>query len=347
MVKKSLIGALALGVALISGPNAYAEGQFEETEQVEPIPYSIISKNDIALENSKPKIMATFEYKSNRKGYEGDIFRYNLLEDGTISQADKSKVKLAQRWFYDVDGDGKFGNAEAKAIESGKLIYMHPQFNKIASEKIKKTFEDLGGLKEQYDEKVGNLEKELAKRKEDEVKESKRKTDRGLKLILRGTSDTDFNNFGAGIGLKYNPVKDIGFSALANFNKAGDENISHIYTPEFKGIYGEINKDETNSFSIGPSLEFQAGPFFLGGGFNYWNWIEQTKEKIIQDGTILKSNTNSLPKSKIFGNMYAGLEFKFKNLGFGGSIGYDGKKGPYIGARTTIRLNKPKRESKK
>ena len=99
-----------------------------------------------------------------------------------------------------------------------------------------------------------------------------------------------------------------------------------------------------NSFSIGPSLELQTGPLILGGGFNYWNWIEKTEEKIMRDNTVLKSNTNSTPNSKIFGNIYAGLEFKLKNFGLGASVGYDGKQGPYVGARTTVRLNRPKRE---
>jgi hypothetical protein len=338
MAKKSLIAALALGIALISGPKVYSEGQIEETEKVEQsIPESNCSSNEIALENSEPKIMATFEYESNRKGYEGDIFRYNLLEDSTISQADKPTVKLAQRWFYDVDGDGEFGDAEVKAIESGKIIYMHPEFNKIASKEIKKIFEELGGLKEQYETEVGNLEKELEKEKEDKIGES----NKGLDLILGFNADSDFNSFGGSIGLKYNFSKNIALSALANFNKAGDENLSNTRTPEFKGIYGEINKDETNSFSIGPSLEFQAGPFIFGGGFNYWNWIEEIKEEIKEEGTIVKSNTNSIPNSKNFGNIYAGLELKFKNWGIGGIGGYDFKQGPYFGARATIKLNKP------
>ena len=327
--------AIATGLALLTLGGVFASAE-ECTEETKPVEQSI-------QDSQNQEIIATFQYESNRPEpeYNGLTFKYNLWNDGTISQADKSRVDFAQRWFYDIDGDGKFGNAELNAIESGKLIYMHPEFNKIANEEIKETFNSMLDLTK----KVPYQTRILGVKSVDErTKQKELQKDGGLNLILRGTADTDFNNFGAGIGLQYNPVKNIGLAVLANFSKAGNENISDTQTPTFKEIYGEINKDEINSFSIGPSFELQAGPIILGAGFNYWNWIEETNEKIIKGTETVKSNINSIPNSRIFGNIYAGLEFKIKNFGFGATIGYDDKKGPYLGARTTIRLNRPRRE---
>lgn len=349
MIKKAIAGLVLL---TLGGAHALAENSFKEIKNTK---------------NSEPEIISTFEYESHRKGYEKDVFRYNLWSDGTISQADKLKVEFAQRWFYDIDGDGKFGEAEAKAIKSGKLIYMHPEFNKIANQQLEKILKNIK-LKEKIEIGERKYPSWLAEKKIYEFNEIEKRTtiqtkqqsevlkrkeqkklqkDGRLSLILRGTADTNFNNFGGGIGLQYTPIKNLGVSILANFSKSKDENISYTQTPAFKDIYGEIRKDEINSFSIGPSFELQIGPLFIGGGFNYWNWIEKTEEKIIKSTEVKKSNINSVPNSKIFGNMYTGLEFKFKNFGLGASMGYDTKEGPYVGARTTIRLNRPKREFKK
>ena len=94
----------------------------------------------ISVENDSPQIIATFEYESNRPEpeYNGKTFGYNVLIDGSISQADKPEVKFESLWFWDVNGDGKFGEAEKKALESGKLVYMHEDFNKLANEQLKK-----------------------------------------------------------------------------------------------------------------------------------------------------------------------------------------------------------------
>ena len=123
MAKKSSIitaGALALALAFGAG-KARAEEQFKQ----------------------EPKIIASFEYNSHRPEpeYFGKKFMYNIWSDNTISQADKPRVKFSQIWFYDVDGDGKFGKAELDMLKSGKLIYMHPEFNKIANSEIRSALE--------------------------------------------------------------------------------------------------------------------------------------------------------------------------------------------------------------
>ena len=100
---------------------------------------STLSPNVVYASNSENKVI-TFDYQSNRKNKEGSIFRYQVLNDNTISQANNPEVKFARNergWFYDIDGDGKFGEAELNAIKSGKGIYMHPEFSKIADSKLK------------------------------------------------------------------------------------------------------------------------------------------------------------------------------------------------------------------
>ena len=120
--------------------------------------------------DSLPKTIATFEYQSNRPEpeYSGKTFTYNfnVMSDGTfyITQEDpkvEQKPRFAQRWFWDVDGDGKFGDAEINAMKSGKLVYMHPEFNKIANSQTKKIFETLIAEKEESDKTINELEERL------------------------------------------------------------------------------------------------------------------------------------------------------------------------------------------
>ncbi|MCK4647766.1 hypothetical protein KAT24_02455 [Candidatus Pacearchaeota archaeon] len=370
MTKKSLIGAITLGAALISGANAHAdtnEGYFVRTaDNIMATNYlqeinqnsktsidSILGRGQGSVYAVDPTIglmnILKWLNSDEAKNFYGN--RLDLIK--TRYQSFLSEINKEQRTenygkslarLNKALEDGVLNPSELQGIEGTYMIIKKGGgWSVPALVKIEKNYDTTSKKRTTYPDLV---KKKLEKIGEKDSKEKLQK-DEGLHLILGLNVDTDFNNFGGAIGLKYDPVKDLSFSILANFSKAEDENIYHIKTPEFKGIYGEINKDEINSFSIGPSLEFQAGPLFFGGGFNYWNWIEKTEEKIMKGAEVKKSSINSIPNSKIFENMYAGLEFKFKNFGLGASVGYDGKKGPYVGARTTIRLNKPKRESKK
>ena len=134
---------IAAGVcfALAGIGAAHAAGEYENPNNVKPRTSQEISLSDTA----NPEILATFEYKSNRPEpeYNGKTFTYNILSDNSFSQSDKPNAKFSSIYFFDIDGDGKFGDAEREAIKSGKLIYMHPQFNQIANDKVKNVFNDL------------------------------------------------------------------------------------------------------------------------------------------------------------------------------------------------------------
>jgi len=121
MTRKNLVKAIVLGTALALGGNAFAQ------------------------ETKNQEVIATFEYTSHRpeKEYNGKTYQYNILSDGTICQADKPNVKFAQTWFYDVDGDDKFTEVDLAAYKEGKLIFMHPEFNKKANAKSKKILENI------------------------------------------------------------------------------------------------------------------------------------------------------------------------------------------------------------
>jgi hypothetical protein len=184
------------------------------------------------------------------------------------------------------------------------------------------------------------------------VEQKKSQLDNGVSLILQynGNKKTD----GAGIGLQYTPVKYLGFATLFNFNKAHDEKIFSYLTPGFKGTFGDSKTYRTNAYSLGASFELECGiplskevmlGLIGGAGFNYWNWVEKTKESIYNGSLPLKSNTNSVPESKFTENFYGGLELKFKNkFGIRFIAGHDsikhGRKGTYFGAGLTFRLNK-------
>lgn len=120
--KKSLVKALILGAGLVFAGNAYSQEQTKE-----------------------PQTIATFEYQSNRPEpeYNGKTFVYNILEDGSIVQADKPSVKFSPIWFYDVNNNGKIDEAEIEFMKSGKLIYMSSEFNEKANRETKKVLESL------------------------------------------------------------------------------------------------------------------------------------------------------------------------------------------------------------
>lgn len=120
MTRKNLVKAIVLGTALLTGVNAFAQSKDSE-------------------------VIATFEYTSHRpeKEYNGKTYKYNILSDGTICQTDKPNVKFAQTWFYDVNGNGEFDDEDLAARKSGKLVFMHPDFNKKANAESKRILENL------------------------------------------------------------------------------------------------------------------------------------------------------------------------------------------------------------
>ena len=155
MTTKNLVKAIAVAAGLAVGGNVYAQSKQPEV---------------IAT------LESTYEYPSNRQDKnKGKIHTYNFLSDGTIYRLDNPKVKFSQRWFWDVDGDGKFGTAEEKAIKEGKIVYMHPKFNELASNETKKALENKvqnSGLTSNVKESIldGDYSQDLSRRTDKDEK---------------------------------------------------------------------------------------------------------------------------------------------------------------------------------
>ncbi|MCK9568115.1 hypothetical protein M0R72_04145 [Candidatus Pacearchaeota archaeon] len=224
MTAKNLVKAIILGTALALGGNVYTQ-----------------TKN--------PEVIATFEYTSHRpeKEYNGKTYQYNILSDGTICQADKPNVKFAQTWFYDVDGDDKFTEVDLTAHKEGKLVYMHPDFNKKANIETKKILENMvqkmkvesnnytnsftdaekdynsngktdslenqpsreisEGIRGYYSQKDLGLKENNYKTKLDESIISKEKVKPVWSLIVGANVNSDFDKYGLSLGARVNPFK--------------------------------------------------------------------------------------------------------------------------------------------
>lgn len=390
MNKKLGLAGLVFILKALSAGRADAYGIQEQVAQEQAI--------------ESPKKIETITVQSERSGYEGIPYSYNVLDNLSAVRTDNQNVFFLPRWFYDMNNNGKIDSSEIlneamsdsfndaisnvfieqlrkdKKKEENKKTELEPEpelepisskdkpinytdildiLNKNKMKKINYT--DILNMIYSYNDKIERLHHNQAIKRANlgyqpsQISKKKIEMDHGLHLILGFNEDTDFNALSGYAGVRYSPIKSLGVAGLLNFTKAGDENLESITTePSITGRYGEGSVDETNSFAVGLSAELQAGipikegaiNFILGGGFNYWNSIETTVEKIMQNELILKSNTNSIPKSQIYGNIYGGIEAKFKKFSVGAIGGYDGKKGAYFGPRATIRLNRP-RESKK
>ncbi len=112
------------------------------------------------------KLEAIKDYRSHRnapkvdggKCYEGVPFSYDgVLKGGFVQfvQSDEQGVHIIPIWAYDIDNDGKIGEAEEKAIKKGIPIYMHEEFNKKANEAVRNQFlkhvAEYRALKEEYE----------------------------------------------------------------------------------------------------------------------------------------------------------------------------------------------------
>ena len=155
IIKRKLgLAGILLSAAMVFGVPSFARAETEK-------------KSEITESKSKPEILASFEYPSHREGYKGKIFTYNLWSDGKISQAGKEGVEFSNRWYYDIDGDGKFGEAEKQFLKQGKLVYMHEDFNKIANDEIREAFGSSINEKNEKEKReiLNHLEIELEKEK--------------------------------------------------------------------------------------------------------------------------------------------------------------------------------------
>lgn len=377
-----LLKTIALGAALFAGANAFAEGGIEKA--VKPAK----QENEVIATVALP-----FSYESERTEPEnnGKLFFYNFLSDGTAYQIDKPTVKFAQRWFWDVDGNGKFGDAEQEAIKEGKLVYLSNTFNEKANAEQMKFLQgfnknysttktvtgktwgvtglddaDANGDGEVTSEEINKyygLDKKIAEAKlleetkslEKEVSKEptlpKEKVNPTYSLVTGANVNADLDKYNATLGLRVNPIKQIGIAGSINFTKAEDENISYQEFPKFKGVYGTEKINEKDRFAFGADLETSFGiplkndaviNFILGGGTRYWHSISEINEKIIRDNITLKENINSKTNNEFSGNVYGGVEAVGSKLGIGLIGGYDWKAGAFLGARAIIPLNKSK-----
>ncbi len=161
-----------------------------------------------------------------------------------------------------------------------------------------------------------------------------------LSLLAQANSNIALNSFGGSLGLRFNPLKDVGFGVNFDANYSLDELIDSYNAPMSarRTAYGTIT--DTNIYSLGLSAEAQLGPVILGGGADYTNWIRKVLEQIKDnDGTVLKSNTNSTSNGAFSGKVYGGLEFEpADGVKLGAIVGYDWNKGVYAGGRAAFRL---------
>ncbi len=342
MVKAKRLGlaGLVLGgvTSLVTPALAFANEQVEQAAQVEQ-------------ENREPVLLATFEYESHRPEpeYNGKIFTYHLWSDGKISQADSDlhpdsivepEIKFASRWFWDIDGDEQYGDAEINAIKSGKLIYMHPEFNKIANEEIKRAFSRI-------EQKIEPQKIEVP---EEERREELRRPKKA-KNLWSPIFGIDYSpDFVAGsLGVRYEPIDDIGFALVARQGFGPDKVISEITTPASpQGIYGHGKIEDSNRKFSGIGGEFQLGPIIFGGGINNYTSTRKTTEDLLRNGEVIKPNSYSTANSEFTGYISAGLEFKLGNrqnfgLGANAYLPVNSKQKPSAGIRVSYRLNNRKK----
>ncbi|MCX6747096.1 MAG: hypothetical protein NTU63_03100 [Candidatus Pacearchaeota archaeon] len=267
-----LAGLLLVGAASILAPNIHAED------------------NNL----SKPKIIATFEYESHRPKYKDIVFKYNLLSDNTISQADKPTVKFVktqQGWAYDIDADGKFSDAELNAIKSGKLVYMHPEFNKIADSKLKESLVQAVTEKPPVKEKVEVVKKPTEKLEEKVVVQEVKAVISPTKQYLLGKSEElglDYEGWLNSLNAKDQEV----FTTFANglikviddlpnnYKSYAQEKFERLLdTSDVKEVYAEIKQDVLNM----PTKEYNT---FMGA----------LTDDVKMLDSFLKDNTDSVER---------------------------------------------------
>ncbi len=150
-----LIGLVTLAGISFGISKAHTEGQIEKEYNSE--------HNSTPIEQivESPKVIATIKVPSQRPEYKDKVFEYNIWSDYTISRSDNPDIKFAQRWFYDIDGDGQFGKAEIDMENSGNFVYMSPQFNEEVNENIRKSLEQFILINEQYSEQITTLNQQI------------------------------------------------------------------------------------------------------------------------------------------------------------------------------------------
>jgi hypothetical protein len=298
---------------------------------------SVQAEQENEQEKSEPILLATFENKSIRPEYKDkEPFRYNLFFDDErlyICREDEPETKFSPRWFYDIGGEG-FGKEELDWMKSGKLVYMNPEFNKIANERIRNTLDFLINRP---------LELEVPEEREGE------RSITPVADIVMGLSANP-NSFGFNLGGRYNFNNTWGLGlGLDLILYPGKETLNVITPMSEKGIYTHITKSETGG-GFGPYAELKAGPVIFKGGFNYWlNTEDSTVQGMRYDERLGNPVKSMVPVREFSG--FGEIDFRIPSktrFGLEAGVGYDNKRGLYGAVSVTERQrNRPKRENKK
>jgi len=309
----------------------------------------------------------TITVPSQRKGYEGIPFTYDVL-DFYARRTDEPQTKFLPRFFYDIDNDGKFGPMEEAMQKAGIPVYMSDDFTqkfldayrKRDKEKLLEYIKQLKEFKgirgdalklnrqvlDDYEKRLNDLEKKLIEQAKTETpikeKPKEEKDYRSVYLLAQQTANGDFNSYITSIGARLNPFKntDIGFGANLDLG-FGLDNLVDSYAGQLSaGRTASGTITDANKLSIGGSLEAQLGPFVLGGGIDYKTWVRNVVEQILDSsGSVVKSNTNSTPDRQVFGKVYGGVEVPLgDNVKVGVIGGYNGKDGAYFGIRGGVKI---------
>lgn len=336
-----IAGLVLKGVSMLSPNNVSAQE---------------IEKVNIQSEYASPQVIATFQYKSNRPEpeYNGKTFTYNLLSNGTVSQVNPKVegVEFSQRWFYDINSDENFGQAELDAMKNKTLIYMHPEFNDIVNNLIAeklKSGEHSQKVIDNYRKLCAELYGKISKREpETESKKNLVSFIAGARAGIPGFLGSN-GLYGGELGIKYGR-----FALMGNVNTRPDRNITNTEEQLMNDVYLQTREDLKDFHSLGASLEYHQPilPWLsavLGAGANIENYTREGKTSLVkktnQGESVINSNTQSFSEKEFVGNVYAGPSFKITNwLRLNPNIGYEAAfkdkglkgKGAYANLRAII-----------
>lgn len=273
--------------------------------------FSVESKDYSGLEK-----LATFEYASNRPEPElnGKIHQYDFWTDGTISEVGRPNVRFANKYFWDIDGDGKFGKAEEDALDAGYLIWMNPKFDELADEQSMRVIYSLTAENEMLKNKIQSMipAKNPSKRNLQGADKSIDKKvvpsevvniqDRlGLNVGGFYENDSTRGNFAGGeVGLAWDRFYDklnlgVDVSGRVGFGDT-DKQLSRIVTePSGFGLYAEGTLTQASAELYQAAIDFKLGVngFYglLGADATWRNFNDRTDEKILRNDEVLKENT--------------------------------------------------------
>lgn len=281
----SLLGGI--GLSLIPVNTGYSEEPKRQEPPVEWYTQEQVN-SDSALK------IATFEYDSNRPGYEGQTFEYDIMTDGSrlwISQTDEEDVNILLRGFYDINDNKEFDEAELKQIESDNFIYMHPEFNEIVNSILgNKLEEQIRGQERQREgqERPHYHMPQTRKDKDKTVPESQKEQDLHVPEVPQpetpleapqnqyaseretqseeGSNQSDLAlilgwrgpGFEGDDGMYGGEagIKYGRFALVGNVSGRADRNVKDINENLTNGIYFKGKEDLTNFLSLGGTLEY-------------------------------------------------------------------------------------------